>query len=33
MVEETFRFSQVPEAFQRLEKGHARGKTVVQISP
>lgn len=33
VVEETFSFLQVPEAFQRLEKGHARGKTVVQVSP
>ncbi|XP_029982489.1 NAD(P)H oxidoreductase RTN4IP1, mitochondrial [Sphaeramia orbicularis] len=32
VVEETFSFSQVPEAFEKLEKGHARGKTVVQIS-
>uniref|UniRef100_A0A674PJ04 NAD(P)H oxidoreductase RTN4IP1, mitochondrial n=1 Tax=Takifugu rubripes TaxID=31033 RepID=A0A674PJ04_TAKRU len=32
VVEETFSFPRVPEAFQRMEKGHARGKTVVQIS-
>ncbi|KAM4542662.1 NAD(P)H oxidoreductase RTN4IP1, mitochondrial [Odontesthes bonariensis] len=32
VVEETFRFSQVPQAFEKVEKGHARGKTVVQIS-
>uniref|UniRef100_A0A4W6C019 Reticulon 4 interacting protein 1 n=1 Tax=Lates calcarifer TaxID=8187 RepID=A0A4W6C019_LATCA len=32
VVEETFSFSQVPEAFDKVEKGHARGKTVVQIS-
>uniref|UniRef100_H3CIN0 Reticulon 4 interacting protein 1 n=1 Tax=Tetraodon nigroviridis TaxID=99883 RepID=H3CIN0_TETNG len=32
VVEDMFGFSQVPEAFQRIEKGHARGKTVVQIS-
>ncbi|XP_029316116.1 NAD(P)H oxidoreductase RTN4IP1, mitochondrial [Cottoperca gobio] len=31
VVEETFSFSQVPQAFEKLEKGHARGKTVVQI--
>ncbi|CAF93907.1 unnamed protein product, partial [Tetraodon nigroviridis] len=31
VVEDMFGFSQVPEAFQRIEKGHARGKTVVQI--
>ncbi|KAM3871479.1 NAD(P)H oxidoreductase RTN4IP1, mitochondrial [Diretmus argenteus] len=32
VVEEQFTFSQVPQAFQKVEKGHARGKTVVQIS-
>ncbi|XP_038584708.1 reticulon-4-interacting protein 1 homolog, mitochondrial [Micropterus salmoides] len=32
VVEETFSFSQVPHAFEKVEKGHARGKTVVQIS-
>uniref|UniRef100_A0A3B3CKK8 NAD(P)H oxidoreductase RTN4IP1, mitochondrial n=1 Tax=Oryzias melastigma TaxID=30732 RepID=A0A3B3CKK8_ORYME len=32
VVEETFSFSQVPQAFEKLEKGHARGKTVVQVS-
>ncbi|XP_069017001.1 reticulon-4-interacting protein 1 homolog, mitochondrial isoform X1 [Embiotoca jacksoni] len=32
VVEETFNFSQVPQAFEKLEKGHARGKIVVQIS-
>ncbi|XP_053191636.1 reticulon-4-interacting protein 1 homolog, mitochondrial [Scomber japonicus] len=32
VVEETFSFSQVPKAFEKLEKGHARGKTVVQIN-
>ncbi|XP_076026690.1 NAD(P)H oxidoreductase RTN4IP1, mitochondrial [Genypterus blacodes] len=32
VVEETFSFSQVPQAFDKVEKGHARGKTVVQIS-
>ncbi|KAF3701528.1 Reticulon-4-interacting protein 1 -like protein, mitochondrial Precursor [Channa argus] len=32
VVEETFSFSQVPQAFEKVEKGHARGKTVVQIS-
>jgi len=31
VVEETFSFSQVPQAFEKMEKGHARGKTVVQI--
>ncbi|KAM9354335.1 NAD(P)H oxidoreductase RTN4IP1, mitochondrial isoform 2-T2 [Pholidichthys leucotaenia] len=32
VVEETFTFPQVPQAFEKVEKGHARGKTVVQIS-
>nr|XP_046269991.1 reticulon-4-interacting protein 1 homolog, mitochondrial [Scatophagus argus]XP_046269992.1 reticulon-4-interacting protein 1 homolog, mitochondrial [Scatophagus argus]XP_046269993.1 reticulon-4-interacting protein 1 homolog, mitochondrial [Scatophagus argus] len=32
VVEETFSFSQVPQAIEKVEKGHARGKTVVQIS-
>ncbi|XP_070775889.1 reticulon-4-interacting protein 1 homolog, mitochondrial [Enoplosus armatus] len=32
VVEETFSFSQVPRALEKVEKGHARGKTVVQIS-
>ncbi|KAM4540881.1 NAD(P)H oxidoreductase RTN4IP1, mitochondrial isoform 2-T2 [Fundulus diaphanus] len=32
VVEETFGFSQVPQAFEKVEKGHARGKTVVEIS-
>ncbi|KAM9341679.1 NAD(P)H oxidoreductase RTN4IP1, mitochondrial [Symphorus nematophorus] len=32
VVEETFSFSQVPQALEKVEKGHARGKTVVQIS-
>ncbi|XP_028995376.1 reticulon-4-interacting protein 1 homolog, mitochondrial isoform X2 [Betta splendens] len=32
VVEETFRFSQVPQALEKVEKGHSRGKTVVQIS-
>ncbi|XP_077587212.1 NAD(P)H oxidoreductase RTN4IP1, mitochondrial [Stigmatopora nigra] len=32
VVEETFNFTQVPQAFAKVEKGHARGKTVVQIS-
>ncbi|XP_053291373.1 reticulon-4-interacting protein 1 homolog, mitochondrial [Pleuronectes platessa] len=31
VVEETFRFSQVPQALEKMEKGHARGKTVVQV--
>ncbi|XP_019940706.1 reticulon-4-interacting protein 1 homolog, mitochondrial [Paralichthys olivaceus] len=31
VVEETFRFSQVPQAMEKMEKGHARGKTVVQV--
>lgn len=32
VVDEEFPFSQVPRAFQKLEGGHARGKTVVRIS-
>ncbi|KAM8737637.1 NAD(P)H oxidoreductase RTN4IP1, mitochondrial isoform 1-T1 [Acanthopagrus schlegelii] len=32
VVEETFSFSQVPQALNKVEMGHARGKTVVQIS-
>ncbi|XP_007574922.1 PREDICTED: reticulon-4-interacting protein 1, mitochondrial [Poecilia mexicana] len=32
VVEETFSFSQVPKALEKVEKGHARGKTVVEIS-
>uniref|UniRef100_A0A672HQT0 NAD(P)H oxidoreductase RTN4IP1, mitochondrial n=1 Tax=Salarias fasciatus TaxID=181472 RepID=A0A672HQT0_SALFA len=31
VVEETFSFSQVPAAMEKVEKGHARGKTVVQV--
>ncbi|KAG7465945.1 hypothetical protein MATL_G00159600 [Megalops atlanticus] len=31
VVEEQFTFAQVPQAFLKLEKGHARGKTVVNI--
>ncbi|XP_061843334.1 reticulon-4-interacting protein 1 homolog, mitochondrial-like [Nerophis lumbriciformis] len=31
VVEATFPFSQVPQAFQKLEHGHARGKTVVSV--
>ncbi|XP_029531016.1 reticulon-4-interacting protein 1 homolog, mitochondrial isoform X1 [Oncorhynchus nerka] len=32
VVEEEFTFSQVPQAMLKVEKGHARGKTVVKIS-
>ncbi|XP_072546119.1 reticulon-4-interacting protein 1 homolog, mitochondrial isoform X2 [Salminus brasiliensis] len=32
VVEETFSFAQVPQAFEKVEKGHARGKTVVAIT-
>lgn len=32
VVEEIFSFSEVPKAFEKVEKGHARGKTVVEIS-
>ncbi|XP_076021470.1 NAD(P)H oxidoreductase RTN4IP1, mitochondrial-like isoform X2 [Genypterus blacodes] len=31
VVEAQFPFSQVPKAFQKLEQGHARGKTVVRV--
>lgn len=31
VVDETFSFEQVPQAFDKLEKGHARGKTVIDI--
>ncbi|XP_064157081.1 reticulon-4-interacting protein 1 homolog, mitochondrial isoform X1 [Anguilla rostrata] len=31
VLEEQFPFSQVPQAFLKLEKGHARGKTVVNV--
>lgn len=27
-----FSFTQVPQAFQKVEQGHARGKTVVSIT-
>uniref|UniRef100_A0A1A8RI13 NAD(P)H oxidoreductase RTN4IP1, mitochondrial n=1 Tax=Nothobranchius rachovii TaxID=451742 RepID=A0A1A8RI13_9TELE len=32
VVEEVFSFSQVSQAFEKVEKGHARGKTVIEIS-
>ncbi|XP_060789264.1 reticulon-4-interacting protein 1 homolog, mitochondrial isoform X2 [Neoarius graeffei] len=32
VVEETFSFSQVPQAMQKVEQGHARGKTVVTVA-
>uniref|UniRef100_A0A8C5ENR4 Reticulon-4-interacting protein 1 homolog, mitochondrial-like n=1 Tax=Gouania willdenowi TaxID=441366 RepID=A0A8C5ENR4_GOUWI len=32
VVEAQFPFSQVPQAFHKLEQGHARGKTVVKVS-
>ncbi|XP_077408536.1 NAD(P)H oxidoreductase RTN4IP1, mitochondrial-like [Vanacampus margaritifer] len=32
VVEAQFPFSQVPQAFQKLEHGHARGKTVVDVT-
>uniref|UniRef100_A0A8C9T354 Reticulon 4 interacting protein 1 n=1 Tax=Scleropages formosus TaxID=113540 RepID=A0A8C9T354_SCLFO len=31
VVEQQFSFSQVPQAFLKLEKGHARGKVVVSV--
>lgn len=32
VVEAQFPFTQVPQAFQKLEQGHARGKTVVKVA-
>ncbi|CAM4646132.1 unnamed protein product [Leuciscus chuanchicus] len=32
VVEEVFSFAKVPQAFQKVEQGHARGKTVVSIT-
>ncbi|XP_073348878.1 reticulon-4-interacting protein 1 homolog, mitochondrial-like [Pagrus major] len=32
VVEAQFPFTQVPQAFQKLEDGHARGKTVVRVA-
>lgn len=32
VVEAQFPFTQVPQAFQKLEQGHARGKTVVRVA-
>lgn len=31
-MEAQFPFAQVPQAFQKLEEGHARGKTVVRLA-
>lgn len=31
-MEAQFAFDQVPQAFQKLEEGHARGKTVVMVA-
>lgn len=31
VVEAQFPFTQVPQAFQKLEEGHARGKTVIRV--
>ncbi|KAG7234614.1 hypothetical protein CRUP_007024, partial [Coryphaenoides rupestris] len=31
VVDEEFPFSQVPHALRKVEGGHARGKTVVQV--
>lgn len=31
-MEAQFLFTQVPQAFQKLEEGHARGKTVVRVT-
>lgn len=32
VVEAQFPFTKVPQAFQKLEQGHARGKTVVRVT-
>lgn len=32
VLEEKFSFSQVPQAMQKVERGHARGKTVVAVA-
>ncbi|XP_028252425.1 reticulon-4-interacting protein 1 homolog, mitochondrial-like [Parambassis ranga] len=32
VVEAQFPFTQVPQAFQKLEQGHARGKTVIKVA-
>lgn len=32
VVEQVFSFSEVPQAFQKLGRGHARGKTVINIT-
>lgn len=32
VVEAQFPFAQVPQAFQKLEEGHARGKTVIKVA-
>ncbi|XP_057595893.1 reticulon-4-interacting protein 1, mitochondrial isoform X4 [Hippopotamus amphibius kiboko] len=31
VIEKTFPFSKVPEAFLKVERGHARGKTVIHV--
>lgn len=31
VIEKTFPFSKVPEAFLKVEGGHARGKTVINV--
>ncbi|NXF86838.1 RT4I1 protein, partial [Eubucco bourcierii] len=31
VIDEVFTFSEVPKAFQKLEGGHARGKTVINV--
>lgn len=30
-MEAQFPFAQVPQAFHKLEEGHARGKTVIKV--
>lgn len=31
VIQEVFPFSEVPKAFLKLEEGHARGKTVIDV--
>ncbi|KAM8952982.1 NAD(P)H oxidoreductase RTN4IP1, mitochondrial [Pelodytes ibericus] len=31
VIDEVFSFSEVPKAFHKMEKGHARGKTVIKV--
>uniref|UniRef100_A0A8C4RIA9 Reticulon 4 interacting protein 1 n=1 Tax=Erpetoichthys calabaricus TaxID=27687 RepID=A0A8C4RIA9_ERPCA len=31
VIEQVFQFSELPQAFQKVENGHSRGKTVISI--